>query len=99
MFFCEFCKIFKNAFIENTSKWLLLNVNKKYMFNYFWNDANFYLIWINHQNKLTFNRLSANPQNGQTHSNKSFELFECAWPFCGLELIEFKVVQQVCLNE
>ena len=61
MFFCEFCKIFKNAFIENISKWLLLNVNKKYVFNYFWNDANFYLIWINHQNKLTFNRLSANP--------------------------------------
>ena len=61
MFLCEFCKIFKNTFIENTSKWLLLNVNKKYVFNYFWNDANFYLIWINHQNKLTFNRLSANP--------------------------------------
>ena len=34
-----------------------------------------------------FNTLSANPANGQTHSNNSSgtagELFECVWPFCG----------------
>ena len=34
------------------------------------------------------NPLSANPKNGQTHSNNSpafaDKLFECAWPFCGV---------------
>ena len=34
------------------------------------------------------NPLSANPQNGQTHSNdyltKADELFKCVWPFCGV---------------
>ena len=35
----------------------------------------------------SFYSLSANPQNGQTHSISSSaiadELFECVWPFCG----------------
>ena len=34
------------------------------------------------------NLLSANPKNGQTHSNNSsyvaHELFECVWLFCGV---------------
>ena len=38
---------------------------------------------------LLFNHLSANPENGQTHSNSLLasadELFECVWTFCRVD--------------
>ena len=41
---------------------------------------------LNEEVSLTLK--SSTPQNGQTHSNHSSatadELFECAWPFCGV---------------
>ena len=47
------------------------------------NRGNIYhgLLWIRFYNLKIFS--GPTPQNGQTHSNNSFELFECVWPSCG----------------
>ena len=66
---------------------------------YYLTEFNFETIWDLKETigSLTTNPLSANPQNGQTHSNKELsafadELFECVWPFCGVGSYRVKKV-------
>ena len=44
---------------------------------------------VHHVFKVSFNPLSANPRNGQTHSGNlsavANELFQSVWPICGVD--------------
>ena len=59
--------------------------------------VNIYQCKVNQKSTRNWHKMSAKltlyrptPQNGQSHSNNSSaiadQLFECAWPFCRLEL-------------
>ena len=54
-------------------------------------DGPFYENWFHYYKVKSFLTLSVpTTQNGQTHSNNSLatadELFECVWPFCGVDV-------------
>ena len=73
--------IFRKTFPKNTSGGILMKSILSFILKH---------IAIYWHVSYVFNPLSAVPQNGQTHSNNSSafadELFECVWPFCGVDV-------------